>query len=53
MHHHKTDYRFADLNDKELEKIREAEQALNSQTDQGNRDENIILLAFKQQPQSN
>jgi hypothetical protein len=51
MHHHKTDFRFADLSEKELEKIREAESYLNNQSGQGNQEE-VILLAYKQQPQS-
>ncbi len=45
--HHK-DVKFADLTDSELDKLREAEKILNSQTDHGKKSEEIILLAFKQ-----
>ena len=48
MHHNKN-IKFADLNDRELDKLREAEQFLNSQQEEQNtRGEEIIILAYKQ-----
>jgi hypothetical protein len=49
MHHHNKDIMFAELSDKELNKIVETEKFLNSQQDHSNRSEEIILLAYKQQ----
>jgi hypothetical protein len=50
MHHHKQDVRFADLTNKELDKIRDTEKFLNSQTEHASRGEEVILLAYKQHP---
>ena len=47
-----TGYQFADLTDKELDRIRDAEKFLNSQPDHASRGEEIILLAYKPQPHS-
>lgn len=53
MHHtNKENVRFADLTDLELSKLREAEKTLNTQSDRSNPNEEIILLAYKQQPQA-
>lgn len=49
MSHHDTGYQFADLTDRELDKIRDAEKFINSQPDHGSRGEEIILLAYKPQ----
>lgn len=46
MHHNK-EVMFADLTQRELDKIQEAEGFLNSQPDHKSRDEEIILLAYK------
>ncbi|MBS4022124.1 MAG: hypothetical protein KGZ79_06845 [Dethiobacter sp.] len=48
MHHNK-DVKFADLTDRELDKLRETEQFFNSQPEHNTRGEEIILLAFKQE----
>ncbi|MDW7651355.1 MAG: hypothetical protein SCK29_13480 [Bacillota bacterium] len=48
MHHNK-DVRFADLTDKELDKIKDTETFINSQPDHASRGEEIILLAYKQE----
>jgi hypothetical protein len=45
MHHNK-DIKFANLNERELDKLREAEKFINTQKDQNT--EEIILLAYKQ-----
>ena len=50
MHHHNQNVKFADLTDKELDKIRDTEKFLNSQADQTSRGEEVILLAYKQEP---
>lgn len=42
------DLRFADLTDREMDKLREVERFINSQPDHGSRGEKIILLAYKQ-----
>lgn len=52
MHHHNPNVRFADLTDRELDKIRETEQFLNSQPDHASRGEEVILLAYKQTDQT-
>lgn len=52
MSHQDTGYQFADLTDKELDKIRDAEKFLNTQPDHASRGEEIILLAYKPQPHS-
>lgn len=50
MHHHgRSDFEFADLTSRELDKIIEIEKLLNSQ--QNNRDEEIIILAYKKKQQ--
>ena len=50
MHHTKgiRDIKFADLTDRELNKLVEAEKFMNSQPDHASRGEEIILLAYKQ-----
>lgn len=49
MHHHnKTNVKFADLTDRELDKIKDTETFLNAQPDHASRGEEIILLAYKQ-----
>ena len=48
MHHHNKQVMFAELNDRELNKIQETEKFLNSQPDHSSRGEEVILLAYKQ-----
>lgn len=50
LHHTKgiRDIKFADLTDRELNKLVEAEKFMNSQPDHASRGEEIILLAYKQ-----
>ena len=48
MHHHNKQVIFADLTDRELDKIQETEKYLNSQPDHSSRGEEVILLAYKQ-----
>jgi hypothetical protein len=47
LHHNKKDVKFADLTDRELDKLVEAEKFINSQPDHAGRNEEIILLAYK------
>ena len=54
MHHHNqsnSNVKFADLTDRELDKLKETESFLNSQPDHASRGEEIILLAYKQAAQ--
>ncbi len=48
MHHNKN-LKFADLTDRELDKLVEAEKFINSQPDHAGREEEIILLAYKKE----
>lgn len=50
MHHHNNPHiKFANLTDRELDKLVEAEKFMNDQTDHGMRGEEIILLAYKKE----
>ncbi len=42
---------YAHLTDKQLDKLKETETFLNRQPDRGSEEEEIILLAFKQEDQ--